>query len=408
MKCPRKWFLKTAAVAALTLFHVPLALADGNTGAPTADMYPSIAIGDLYMFRDPANCSAGPGCSLVVALTTQAVADPLFGSSYHFQENALYRLNFTTRASARPTEKIEFVFGPFGNGPACPSGPRCQVFRATFSNGTVLDGLATRGTSGATHLPPEITVADPVKAFAGPRESPFFFDLVGFNRATASGNPSLFTGVDAYRGKNVLAIVVEFPLSWAFPTDCALTPPFSTPCGAWATSFLGNFRLDDLEEFEPKPEGLRQIDRVGNPLVSTMLIPGALRDSFNFGQPKDDPKNFAGVIDSQILTLDQRFGTCPASATTAGECNPNTPLLEALLVPNILRFASNANDGYPNGRRPQDRVADLLTSLILQVPGFTDGTTTKASCPAFPFLRPPLQLGASGNPDFDHNPQQCD
>ena len=47
--------------------------------------------------------------------------------------------------------------------------------------------------------------------FAGPREDPFFFDLVGFNRATATGDPSKFTGVDAFKGKNINAIVVEFP-----------------------------------------------------------------------------------------------------------------------------------------------------------------------------------------------------
>jgi Domain of unknown function (DUF4331) len=411
MKCPRKCFFLTAAATALTTFIAPFALADGNTGAPTADKYASIAIGDLYMFRDPPNCQPGPGCNLVVALTTQAVADPQFGASYHFQENALYKLNFTTRPDARPTDTIQLVFGPFGNNPACASGPRCQQLKATFSNGTVIDGLATQGTSGPTHLPPVINETDlrDVKIFAGPRQNPFFFDLVGFNRAIAAGDPSKYTGVDAYKDKNALAIVVEFPLSWVFPTGCALTPPFSTACGVWAATYLGDFRPDDLQQFEPKPEKLRQIDRVGNPMVSTMLIPGALRDAFNFGKPTNDAQDFAGVIDSQIVALDKKFGTCAdPNATTAAGCNPNAAFLESVVVPNILRFAMDAFDGYPNGRLPSDRVTDLLTTLILRLTNFTDGTTTKTYCPGFPFLRPPLQLSGSAPFDYDSNPQACD
>src|SRR5260221_14574019 len=101
---------------------------------------------DVFLFRDPpcttAICTSP---NLVVALSTQAVADPQFGSSYHFQENALYRLNFTTRKDADPTAHIDFVFGPFGNGPDCPTGPACQTYRAGFPNHVVIDGPAPQG-----------------------------------------------------------------------------------------------------------------------------------------------------------------------------------------------------------------------------------------------------------------------
>jgi len=191
-----------------------------------------------------------------------------------------------------------------------------------------------------------------------------------------------------------------------FPAgSCNLTPPFSTPCGTWAVTYLGHFNKDDLERLEPHPDGLRQVDRMGNPAVNTVLIPGPLKDEFNFGQPKDDVKDFASVILNQILTLDKRFGTCPQNATSAASCNPNVPLLASVAVPDVLRFASNANDGYPNGRRPQDRTTDLLLTLILQKQ-INDGTTTKTPCPGFPFLRPPLQLGTSL--PYTNNPQTCD
>src|SRR5437764_3737232 len=99
------------AAAAALLFNPIAVMAADHRDAPTIDDYSAIDINDVFMFRDPADCAPGPGCNLVVAISTQAVADPLFGSSYHFQENALYQLNFTTRADANPTAHVDFVFG---------------------------------------------------------------------------------------------------------------------------------------------------------------------------------------------------------------------------------------------------------------------------------------------------------
>jgi Domain of unknown function (DUF4331) len=409
MNKPRLARTLLGAAAALPLSLASPAMAADHRDAPTIDDYSAIDINDVFLFRDPpcttAICTSP---NLVVALSTQAVADPQFGSSYHFQENALYRLNFTTRKDAEPTAHIDFVFGPFGNGPACPApAPACQTYRAVFPNHVVIEGLATQGTSAATHLAPVVTTAGDIKVFAGPREDPFFFDLVGFNRSIAAG-ANKFTGVDAFKGKNINAIVVEFPVNMVFPSgSCTLrpTPPFFTPCGVWAVTYLGNFGFDDPEKFEARPEALRQVDRMGNPAVNTALIPAALKDSFNFGQPEDDPKNFAGVILKQILTLDQKFGTCPPTATSAASCNPNVPLLASVAVPDVLRFASNVPDGFPNGRQPADRTTDILISLILQIPGFTDGTAVKTYCSVFPFLGPPLQL--SGTAPFQIIQQSC-
>jgi Domain of unknown function (DUF4331) len=373
--------------------------------APTIDEYSAIDITDLFMFRDPSDSN-----KLVMVLSTQSVADPLFQPSYHFQQNALYRLNFTTRKDARPTATIDVVFGPFGNHRDCPAPqPACQAFQAQFPNGTIVEGLATQGTAGATHLAPVIATdpATGISVFAGPREDPFFFDLVGFNRSIAAA-ANKFTGVDAFLGSNVNAIVLEFPANMVFPAgSCIATtsPVFSTPCGAWAVTYLAPLTQDDAPEFL-RPEGrLDQVDRMGNPAVNTALIPAALKDSFNFGQPQDDARDFGQVILNQILALDKAFGTCPATATSAAACNPNVPLLASVAVPDLLRFASNIADGYPNGRQLADRVTDVLISLILQIPGFTDGTATKTYCSAFPFVGPPLQL--SGTAPFQLSPQTC-
>src|SRR5215475_2944772 len=121
----------------LLLTGLPARAAD-HRDAPTIDDYSAIDINDVFMFRSPTDSSR-----LVIALSTQAVADPLFGSSYHFQPNALYRLNFTTRNDARPTATVDFVFGPFGNSAVCPApAPACQTYEAKFPNGITITGFA--------------------------------------------------------------------------------------------------------------------------------------------------------------------------------------------------------------------------------------------------------------------------
>jgi uncharacterized protein DUF4331 len=407
-----KRFAFAAVAAAVFVFCAPPASAADHRDAPTTtiDEYSAIDINDVFMFRDPpcttAKCTSP---NLVVALSTQALADPQFGSSYHFQDDALYRLNFTTKKDARPTAHIDFVFGPFGNGPDCPlPQPACQTYKAFFPDHTVIEGLTTQGTSAATHNAPVVTTAGDKKMFAGPREDPFFFDLVGFNR-TIGSNPTAvsFTGVDAFEGKNINAIVVEFPVKMVFPQNtCAgsTTPVFSTPCGVWAVTYLGNLRIDDNGRFdEHSDDDLRQVDRMGNPAVNTALIPAAMKDAFNFGQPKNDPSDFATVILDQIASLDAKF--CPLHPMDCKTPNPNIPLLASVAVPDVLRFASQQPDGYPNGRQLADRTTDILISLILQLPGFSDGTNVKTYCSLFPFLGPPLQL--SGNSPFEINSQSC-
>jgi hypothetical protein len=412
MKC-RIWANAIgAAVSALMWAQCPAIAAD-HRDAPTIDDYSAIDINDFYMFRDPNKFGY-----LVVALTTQAVADPKFGSSYHFQPNAVYRFNFSIQG-ATPTASIDFVFSPFGNSVACPAPqPACQTYVATFNltqpnipptppppmfkddilqalppppvAPIVVSGVVTQGTSSNTHLPPQnLDFANgAITIFAGPREDPFFFDLVGFNLSIASGS-NRFTGDDAFKGKNVNAIVVEFPVGLMFPIGCVgsiTSAVFSTPCSAWTATYLGDF--DPNAE---TPFNLRQVDRMANPAVNTALIPAALKDAFNFGQPSDDAATFGGTILGQILALDKAFGTCPQSATAAGACNPFTSFLTSVAVPDTLKFAVNLPDGFPNGRPLSDRVTDTLISLILQLPNFTDGTKAKTYCPSFPFLGPPLQ-----------------
>jgi Domain of unknown function (DUF4331) len=380
--------------AALSISLAAPAIAADHRDAPTIDDYSAIDINDVYMFRDPpcqtVNCTSP---NLVMALSTQAVADPSFGTTYHFQANALYRFNFSTTpdaiAKGIPTANIDFVFSPFESSSSCPTAAACQTFRAFFPNGVVVDGLTTQGSNAPTpNSSPNVITQGPIKIFAGPREDPFFFDLVGFNRFIGKFNQtgvadfSLFTGKDAFKGKNINAIVMEFPISM-------LLRPGQTKLAAWASTYLGDLdndetRRGDLRHADRgKHSGeLSQLDRMGNPAVNTALIDAAHKDAFNFGVPENDARDFAPIIAGNLI----RYGV-----------DPNGPVFAALAtaaIPDTLKFDTNLPDGYvtvpPNGRQLTDRTTDFLLSLFFNNPNFTDHTAAKVPQPTFPFLGPAL------------------
>jgi len=398
----KRFYAGLAALAAAVLWVQSPAMAADHRDAPTIDDYSAIDINDVYMFRNPSGCTAQTaGCKLVVVMSVEGVADKSFSTSYHFQKDAVYRFNFSNVKDGRQTANIDFSFTDFINGAACPAPlPPCQTFTAGFGpSNTTMIGTVTQGTNSQTHNPPFINSSNGIRIFAGPRSDPFFFDLVGFNR-TIGSNPTatFFTGDDAFKDKNINAIVVEMPPDLAFgdatqcvgqiSTDQSGRPTsFQTPCSMWGSTYLGDFRPSGGAQV------FNQVDRMGNPAVNTALIPAGLKDAFNFGQPVNDGATFAQTILDQILALDKKFGTCPQNATSAASCNPNVPFLASVAVPDTLKFAFNLPDGYPNGRQLADRTTDTLISLILQIPGFTDGTATKTACPTFPYLQPPVQVG---------------
>ena len=406
-------FAAIAAAAVAILYFPPPALAADHRDAPTIDDYSAVDINDIFMFRDPQHANM-----LVMALSVQAIADPKFGSTYHFQpNNAVYRFNFSTTGDGRPTSTIDFTFSDFANGPTCRApAAACQTFVAKFPHGIVVTGPVTQGTSNATPLPPQITksaAGGGITVFAGPREDPFFFDLIGFNRfladlnaqnkSPATPNFGKFTGVDAFLGKNINAIVIEFPIN--------LIAGNATKFQAWASTYLGEFNFPNSSlntALNSSPGNLRQVDRMGNPAVNTALISAPLKDAFNFGIPQNDARDFAATIVASL----KKYGVAsdPNSSGVVGA-------LATAALPDTLKFDTSLPDGYlqvpPNGRKPADRTTDFLLTLFLDdvakpagtfgphaacaanhvtpVTAFSDCTAPKEYLSTFPYLGPPLQ-----------------
>ena len=348
-------------VTALFFGRAAPAMAADHRDAPGVDDDISTDITDVYMFRNPADAS-----KLVVTFNTHPLSEPKFAPSYHYNSKAVYRFLFHTNTTAVPTSQIDFTFTPFT---VDSSGKGSQNFTAYFPHGIILQGPVTFGTVNTSTPATPLVTQGPrgTKIFAGPRQDPFVFDFVGFNRFLAGITPN-FTGNDSFAGVNVMAIVVEMPLSMVVGN--------AQKFGFWGATFLQ----------EDSPTQLTQIDRMGNPAINTALIPSFMKDAFNVGKPQNDATDFAPTI---LKTL-AGFNTPPA----------NVQILASVAVPDTLKFDVTKPDGFPNGRRLQDRVIDTELQLITGNPAVTDGTAAKQAAKVylstFPYLGPPCQASTLG------------
>jgi hypothetical protein len=135
-------------------------------------------INDLYVFKAP-----GDDSKVVAVLTVY----PFAGQDASFSDAVIYSVNFIHNET-REVTPVVCVFpteGAFG----------CSVGEAAVA-GTVGGDAAEEGG---------------VKAWAGLKDDPFFFDLAGFHAVV--GGMGGFTGTDALSTQNTLAIIIELDKS---------------------------------------------------------------------------------------------------------------------------------------------------------------------------------------------------
>jgi hypothetical protein len=139
------------------------------------------------------------------------------------------------------------------------------------------------------------------------------------------------------------------------PTSALLQQGGSSDIGLWATS--QSFGV--------------QTDRVGQGLISEMLIPSSMQSLYNTTGPSTDRANFL----SSALTVLQNapYNLAASQATTVAD-----QLLPDMLVFNTsTAFTTNPldNNGFPNGRRLRDDTVSYLLNLM------TNGVVTTDNVP---------------------------
>jgi hypothetical protein len=324
------------------------ALAADHRDAPAISERPVADINDVYAFIAPDDPE-----QLVLAMTVNPVSDPGFAPTYAFSPDVLYRFTIDNAGGPRPEHTIDVVFSALSGGE--------QRVRARFPDRTVVRGDATPPSVGTEPNEPNIVdgpAGSDIQVFAGQRDDPFFFDLIGFNRSLA------FTGADTFEGLNVSAIVLQFPVELVSDGQTDLE--------------ISGFTFNRAGRSFPAG---RPLDRMGNPAVNTIFIPSGQKDRFNRGRPQTDERVFGDEIAASLEAL--------------GTSDENAAIITSVAIPDTLKLSVEPDGGFPNGRRLQDDVIDILLGLIFEGTG---GPTTdevdendEPFLSVFPYLAPPHQ-----------------
>lgn len=307
--------------------------------SPSAKADPRIDITDLYVFH--------PGRNNLDRTVLAVNVNPLAGiiGQTTFRTDALYEINIDTDGDALTDIAYRFKFSDREG----MAGQHVLAKRATGEAARSLDDLGGTIAVGTTG---HVITKGEVKLFAGLRDDPFFFDLLGFL------NGLRFTGTDFFAGKNVTAIVLEVPTSWVG----------SGNVGVWTRTLI------------PDGDGLGQADRMGRPAINTVFVHTPDRkDLFNSTQPRTDRQLFNEDVVSTLLALGNDQATADA--------------LASVLLPDLLTFDTTKPSAFLNGRNLDDDVIDAELGLIIANPLFPKSDGVNANdvpfLTTFPYMAEP-------------------
>lgn len=214
-----------------------------------------------------------------------------------------------------------------------------------------------------------------VKAFAGVRDDPFFFDLIfGFRLLGISpGGPlTRAPGVDFFAGINCSIIALELPPS-------ALKGSAGNVLRIWGTTGRAKnlTRSGSVYLADTQTGPFSQIDRMAFPVENTVLMPTRMKDAFNHSVPRQDHLFRDEAIAHLVAINNDRVYS--------------QTLVDAVLFPDVLTLdVTKGSQGFLNGRRPQDDVIDIVLQAaskgVLQGDGVNANDVPFLS--DFPFFAP--------------------
>lgn len=248
-----------------------------------------------------------------------------------------------------------------------------------------------------------------VRVFAGQRAETFYIDLgavfdtlnlrrylptlTGPGEDTDTVNPF---GVNRFTGANISTIAIEAPITRLTSDGKPASTTRNPIIGMYAEADRHEFR-DLRDTGKPVDAGpWVQVSRMANPLVNELIITSPFKDGWNAAEPQNEV-NFQSFYKNPVAAteLSLVFGVpivpidgSPANARTdlmsillkyPGQAldngNCGTPCSELLRLD--LRAAPTAPEsqsrlgsvlggdpaGYPNGRRPNDDVTDIIVRV---------------------------------------------
>ena len=198
----RKIFITT--LLCLVVAAAGIIYAADHIDAPSVTNKPT-DITDVYVFR-----AENPG-NMVFVANTQGLLTPGATADAKFDENTMIEFNIDNNGDNVEDLVIQCIAK---NGKMKVYGPAIPKVTGTISYLNI-NKLSVQTDITKYEQDPVIGIGDNgVKVFAGPRDDPFYFDLVRFRQVIA-GQASSFNnpGNDTFAGTNVMGLVVEVPKS---------------------------------------------------------------------------------------------------------------------------------------------------------------------------------------------------
>ncbi|MGH2417578.1 MAG: DUF4331 family protein [Candidatus Limnocylindria bacterium] len=299
-------------------------------------------INDVYAF------DGSMGATTVLAVTVNPAVNVLGPRS--FQAGAEYRLNVDRTGDAVADLRYTVTFGD-----ADAAG--IQHYTVMLGDRAVASGF-TDDAKGKSQS------RDGVRAFAGVRSDPFFFDLLGF-LGTVRGQGTDCLGcnpTDFFVALDTLAIVLEVPN--------AQLGGNGTGIGVWATTVADGMVADQM----------------GRPAINTVFnVSAAHKEAFNATPPAQQRTAMGGVFRQNVidtLIALSSLGTAYTPDQAAG--------IADVLLPDVLTYQVGSDAAFLNGRDLDDDVIDIELGLVTNGAVAGDGVGAHADYLAtFPYLGAP-------------------
>jgi hypothetical protein len=347
-----------ALTIALTIIFAPAPTTDAadHGDALAASLDRSAEITDVWTFMDPNDPNR---LELIMGLTGFIVPgeNANFGV---FDSGVRFRFSIENTGDAKPDLFLDVTFTKR----TAVNVP--QLATITLSDGKSAGKSFTAPTtisSGSAGVAPgrNLTTdsATGIKFFAGLSDDPFFFDVPAElrYRATRTANRtdgSFFSrGRDTFAGYNINAIALSVPVS-------LLKGSGGNILGINGSTARNKKSVRTIGNTVNKGEFV-QIDSFGIPAVNIVFVPFARKDEFNAKSP--DSSSFASDIVASLKSLqtdDTSIGIFAKLAIEKGDY-----LRIDTMLPNTgPEGGNNPEARFPNGRRLNDDVTDLIVSLV--------------------------------------------
>ena len=285
-------------------------------------------INDVYVFRAPDNSNR-----TVIAMTVNPAIN-LFGGN--FGRNVRYIFNIDKNGD----NKADLAYVARFSRPERGGDQDYRISKYTGSGARSL----TAGTTVAWGETNEgnASTRNGLKAWAGVRSDPFFFDLTGFigtttklTTGTAVGGDGLGDHpTDFFANLNTNAIVLSIPNS-----------QLPDRIGLWAqtTWYDGTY--------------WRKADQMGRPAINTVFNPAADKNLFNRTPPSQQATAAGGKFRTNVINGLKFFSSLD---TEGAYSDAQAGALASVLFPDVLPYSRTSSLPAPlNGRALADDVIDV-------------------------------------------------